>query len=141
MIGEKIMKKIISIVCFLFCVWCIISIFCSSSLDENIWIAKQDFYKINQRQVGNYQDSKEDWENSTIFRDIFIQLEDKYNAFICSTWNYDIINGKPRYETTKHGEIPIEYDYYGYSLTISKNYFKYTSIKDVNGNDIRRTTY
>lgn len=135
------MKKIISIVSVLFGVWCIISIFCSSSLDGKLWSEKQDFYKINQRQVGDYQDSKEDWENSTIFKDIFIELEDKYNAFICSTWNYDIINGKPRYETTKHGEIPIEYDYYGYSLTVSKNYFEYTSIKDVNDTDVRRTTY
>lgn len=64
-------------------------------------------------------------------------LENKYNAFICSTWNYDIIDGKPRYEKTEHGDIPIEYDYYGYSFMVSKNYFYHTSVKDINGNNIQ----
>lgn len=52
-------------------------------------------------------------------------------------WNYDIIDGKPRYEKAQHGDIPIEYDYYGYSFTVSKNYFNYTPVKDINGNAVQ----
>lgn len=131
------MKKILCIIGALLLVFISTLLFRTSSLDNTLWESKQSFYKINQRQVGNYQDNKADWENSEIFKKVYLELENKYNAFICSTWNYDIIDGKPRYEKAQHGDIPIEYDYYGYSFTVSKNYFNYTPVKDINGNAVQ----
>lgn len=131
------MKKILCIIGALLLVFISVLLFRTSSLDNTLWESKQSFYKINQRQVGNYQDNKADWENSEIFKKVYLELENKYNAFICSTWNYDIIDGKPRYEKAQHGDIPIEYDYYGYSFTVSKNYFNYTPVKDINGNAVQ----
>lgn len=131
------MKKLLGIIGVLLCITFGVALFRSSSLNKELWESRQSFYKINQRQVGNYQDNKEDWKNSEIFKNIYIELENEYNAFICSTWNYDIIDGKPRYEKAQHGNIPIEYDYYGYSFMVSKNYFDYTLVNDINGNNIQ----
>lgn len=109
----------------------------NSPLDEKVWQSRQNFYKIGQKQVGEYQDLKNDWNNSTRLLDIFIELEEEKNAFICSTWNYDIIEGVPRYELNEDSSIPIEYDYYGYSFITTQNYFDYTSIKNIEGKNIQ----
>lgn len=133
-----IMKKLLGAAGSLLCVFLLLALFGGSSLNKELWKEKQCFWKINQSQIGDYQDQAEDWKNSKAFKNIYKELEREYNAFICSTWNYDIIDGKPRYEKTEHGDIPIEYDYYGYSFIVSENYFDYTPIQDINGVDIQR---
>lgn len=112
-----------------FCVWCAVS--------GGIQAEKTSFYKILQRQVGDYQDLRTDWKNSTKVREIFLKLEKTYGAFLCSTWNYDLLDGKRRYALGPETEIPIEYDYYGQSITVSAHYFDAVPLQDITGTDVR----
>ena len=115
-----------------------VSLLGGASLDRELWRAKEDFFRIRQAPVGDYRDRAEDWENSTAFREVYMELEDRCGAFICSTWNYDRLDGVPRYELTERGDIPVEYDCYGYSITVSGRYFDHTRVEDVTGTDVRR---
>lgn len=95
------------------------------------------FYKISRSHVGDHQDLKLDWDTSQTIKSIFDDLSEQYHAFLCSTWNYDLFeDGTRRYEHVTSDGIPIEYDYYGHSMTVSKYYFDYTPVKDVNGIEI-----
>lgn len=106
-------------------------------LDDGLWKSKTVFYRINQRQVGDYQDRQADWTYSTTARDVFSSLEAQEGAFICSTWNYDLVDGKRRYERSRDAAIPVEYDYYGKSMTVTKRYFDYNPVFDAKGVDVR----
>ena len=104
--------------------------------DSGAWAAKAPFYKIVQSQAGDYQDHRTDWENATKAQEIFLELEQTCGAFICSTWNYDLLDGKRRYELRADTEIPVAYDYYGQSITVSAHYFDETPIQDITGADV-----
>jgi len=98
---------------------------------------KAGFYRIRQNQVGNYQDYQADWNNSTTMREIFLELEEQCGAFLCSTWNYDLLDGTRRYTLNTSADIPVEYDCYGQSITVSAHYFDYTPVQDINGADVQ----
>lgn len=106
---------------------------CSAD-DEHI----DSIYRIQQNQVGDYRNLKDDWDNSSKFKNIYDKLSDEYNAFICSTFNYDILDGKRRYEYTELLEdMPIEYDYYGKNIIVSDSYFDFNLIEDINGQKVQ----
>lgn len=100
------------------------------------WEEKAGYYKIGQQPVGDYHDLPADWRNSTVACRVFSDLEAQYGAFICSTWNYDLLDGKRRYELSRDEDIPVEYDYYGHSMTVSRGYFDAHPVCDVQGVDV-----
>ena len=98
--------------------------------------AANGLYKINLSQIGDYQDEQRDLEVSALFREVFDDLTEQYDAFLCSAWNYEIVDEKSRYEYVADSDIHIEYDYYGHNITVSKKYFRFMPVKDINGNDV-----
>ncbi len=100
------------------------------------WEEKTGYYRIDPQQVGDYHDLPADWLNSAAACEVFSDLEAQYGAFICSTWNYDLLDGKRRYELSRDEAIPVEYDYYGHSMTVSRGYFDAHPVSDAQGTDV-----
>lgn len=70
-------------------------------------------------------------------QELFYLLEEHANAFVMDAYNYQAIDdkGTPLY-TQNNLSLPIEIDAGGYSIRVSKNYFKFNPIETVTGQSI-----
>lgn len=59
-------------------------------------------------------------------------------AFLCDTWNYEVIDGKERFLWNTGEEYPIELDFYGQCITVTPLYFLHDPVYSTDGTDAGR---
>lgn len=117
---------------------------CQSQIDnsdiqiENLNITRMEsIYATGVKYTAENDGSQAYLEIAQRSYDLFYLLEEHADAFIIDAYNYQAIDdkGTPLY-TQNDLSLPIEIDAAGYSIRVSKNYFKFNPIETVTGQSI-----
>jgi putative ABC transport system permease protein len=97
----------------------------------------QNIYQIPVIPTAEERESEEvELTNAFKATAFYTELAENADVFICDTWNYGIIEGKPRYEHNEYPLASVEVDSYGHSIRVSKNYFRHNPIETSDGSDL-----
>ena len=115
---------------------------CSVSSNTQFAEMSQNYFRLQPRGSAELErafglDDYEQIELAQRLMLLFDVLEDEMGAFICDTWNYQVIDGKPRYEYNLYEEYaPVQIDSYGQSIRVSEGYFIHNPIETSDGSNL-----
>lgn len=105
--------------------------------EDSKWENYKNFYSVGVKYSGENESTKRYLEIAEKSAELFPALEENVGAFVADFYNYQSIdeNGTPLYEQNNLN-YPIEISPNGYSIRVSKNYFKYNPIQTVDGTQL-----
>lgn len=105
---------------------------------DKIMSKLENLYKTSINYTGQAEDEAYNISLSEKMKDFLHDMEEKHNGFVMDAYNYQYVEEENDYvyNLNELNNVPIEISPNGYSITVSKNYFKYNPILTAKGEAI-----